>query len=87
LTKWGILFILKQSRKTEAGMCKLKTHSGTKKRFRMSSTGKILRAYAFKKHNLRKRSKDMKRASRGTVVMHASDAKIIRRAFIPYGLA
>jgi large subunit ribosomal protein L35 len=67
-------------------MSKLKSHSGTKKRFRMSGTGKILRPYAFKRHNLRKRSQDMKRSARGTTVMNNRDAKIIRKFFIPYGL-
>lgn len=52
----------------------------------MSGTGKILRPYAFKRHNLRKRSQDMKRSARGTTVMNERDAKIIRKFFIPYGL-
>lgn len=67
-------------------MTKLKSHSGTKKRFKMTATGKIMRPHAMKRHNLRKRSKDMRRDSRGMVAMHPSDAKIIRRAFIPNGL-
>lgn len=64
-------------------MSKLKSHSGTKKRFKVTGTGKILRAYARKQHNLRKRSSDMKRDSRGTVVMAECDAKILRQFFMP----
>lgn len=67
-------------------MSKLKTHSGTKKRFTLTATGKIKRSFAFKRHNLRKRSQDMKRAARGCTVMHASDAKLIKKSYIPYGL-
>lgn len=67
-------------------MSKLKTHSGTKKRFKMTSTGKILRSHAFMRHNLRKRSSDAKRASGGTEVMRSCDAKIIHKFLIPYGL-
>lgn len=67
-------------------MTKLKSHSGTKKRLKMTASGKIMRPYAMKRHNLRKRSKDMRRDSKGMTVMHPSDMKIIRRAFIPYGL-
>ena len=67
-------------------MSKMKTNSGAKKRFRLTGTGKIKRSCAFKKHNLRKRSQDMKRAARGTTVMAEPDAKLIRKFFIPYGL-
>ena len=67
-------------------MCKLKTNSGCKKRFRLTSKGKILRASAYKRHNMRKRSSDMRREARGTVVMKECDAQIIKKNFIPYGL-
>ena len=50
-------------------MPKLKTHSGSKKRFRLTGTGKVQRAQAFKRHNMRKRSLDMKREARGTTIM------------------
>jgi large subunit ribosomal protein L35 len=68
-------------------MSKLKSHSGVKKRFRMTASGKIMRPHAFKRHNLRKRSKDMKRSARGTIAMRDRDARIIIKAFIPYGLS
>jgi large subunit ribosomal protein L35 len=68
-------------------MPKLKTKSGVKKRFRQTATGKIIMGQAKKRHNLRKRSQDMKRCARGTSIMKACDAKIITKHFIPYGLA
>ena len=40
-------------------MPKLKTHSGAKKRFNLTKTGKVKRAHAFKSHILTK--KDTKR--------------------------
>ena len=46
-------------------MPKIKTKSGTKKRFKVTSTGKILMFASGKRHNLTKRTKTMKRSSRG----------------------
>ena len=43
-------------------MPKLKTHSGAKKRFNLTKTGKVKRAKAFKSHILTK--KDTKRTRR-----------------------
>ena len=43
-------------------MPKLKTHSGAKKRFNLTKSGKVKRAHAFKSHILTK--KDTKRGRR-----------------------
>ena len=43
-------------------MPKLKTHSGAKKRFKLTKTGKVKRAHAYKSHILTK--KDSKRCRR-----------------------
>jgi large subunit ribosomal protein L35 len=64
-------------------MPKLKTKSGAKKRFRLTGTGKVRMNFAFKRHNLRKRSQKMKRKARGSHIMAASDAKIVKRYFLP----
>ncbi len=64
-------------------MPKMKTKSSTKGRFRRTGSGKLISGYAKKRHNLRKRSKKMKRKARGTTVMAAADAKIIGK-FMPY---
>ena len=65
-------------------MPKLKSKSGAKKRFRFTASGKVRMSPARKQHNLRRRSQKMKRQRRGTEIMAAADAKIIRR-FLPYG--
>ena len=64
-------------------MPKLKTNSSAKKRFGFTSSGKIKRNYAFKRHNLRKRSQSMKRKARGTTILKKSDYKSIRD-YLPY---
>ena len=64
-------------------MPKLKSKSGAKKRFRTTGTGKILRNHAYKRHGMRKRPMDMKRATRGTTALSAADGKIVRK-FLPY---
>ncbi len=64
-------------------MPKIKTKSGAKKRFRLTATGKVRGSPAFLSHNLRRRSQKMKRQARGTMILSACDARIVRR-FIPY---
>lgn len=66
-------------------MPKMKTKSGVKKRFKLTATGKVVMAQAGKRHGMRKRSQDMKRAARGTTIMAEVDARIVRQ-FMPYGL-
>lgn len=65
-------------------MPKMKTKSSVKKRFRLTSTGKVVRSFAGKQHNMRKRPNRMLRQSRGTTIMAESNARVIRR-FMPYG--
>jgi large subunit ribosomal protein L35 len=59
-------------------MPKLKTKSSAKKRFKLTGTGKVRAAVAFKRHNLRKRSNKMKRHARGTMILSAPDARIVK---------
>ena len=66
-------------------MPKLKTKSGAKKRFKLTATGKIKAGVAGKRHRLISHSAKYIRQNRGTKVMSASDATIIR-TYIPYGL-
>lgn len=61
-------------------MPKLKTHKGTAKRVKLTSTGKILRRRAFGGHLLAKKSKSRKRAINTTAVVKGSMAKNIKRA-------
>jgi len=64
-------------------MPKLKTKSSTKGRFRLTGTGKVRGNYAFKRHNLRKRSTQMKRQTRGTRILDATNARTIK-TYMPY---
>ena len=64
-------------------MPKLKSKSGAKKRFRTTASGKMRANFAFKRHNLRKRTQKMKRKARGTQIMAAPDAKKVR-SYLPY---
>lgn len=56
-------------------MAKLKTKSSAKKRFSFTGTGLVRMGQAYKRHNMRKRCNRMLRQSRGTCIMHPSDAK------------
>ena len=64
-------------------MPKLKSKSSAKKRFSLTATGKMRRNFACKNHMLRRRSQKMKRKARGTTIMSAVDARIIKN-FLPY---
>ncbi len=64
-------------------MPKQKTHSSSKKRFKVSGTGKVLRFQAYKKHKLTRKSAKQKRNLRGNVVASAADQANIRQ-MIPY---
>ncbi len=57
-------------------MPKMKSHSGTKKRFRKTGTGKLMRAKAFKSHILSKKS--TKRGFRQETEIAAADRKVIK---------
>ncbi len=65
-------------------MPKLKSKSGAKKRFRLTATGKVRMNQALKRHGMRKRPQKMKRNARGSAIMSPSDAKIVKRNFLPY---
>jgi large subunit ribosomal protein L35 len=64
-------------------MPKLKSKSGAKKRFRTTGSGKLRANFAFKRHNLRKRSQKMKRSARGTRILCKADSALIRQ-YLPY---
>lgn len=64
-------------------MPKQKTHSSSKKRFRVTGTGKVVRNQAYKKHILTKKDTKRKRNLRKSVVAHESNAATIRK-MIPY---
>jgi large subunit ribosomal protein L35 len=64
-------------------MPKLKTHSGAKKRFKLSATGKVIRAHANKSHILNKKTTKRKRGLRQTVVADVTNVAKVKR-MLPY---
>lgn len=66
-------------------MPKMKSKSAAKKRFGFTGTGKPKRYYAGRRHNLTKRTKDMKRATRGSVPVDTANAKLVSKFLLPYG--
>ena len=64
-------------------MPKQKTHSSSKKRFKITGTGKVLRPQSFRRHILSKRPTKRLRHLRGSLVASAPDTKIIK-AMLPY---
>ena len=64
-------------------MPKIKTHSGAKKRFKLSKGGKVIRAHAYKSHILNKKSTKRKRNLRKTTVADVTNVSQVKR-LIPY---
>ena len=56
-------------------MPKMKTHRGTAKRFRVTGSGKIMRAKAFKSHIMTKKSQKRKRNFRHETEISKADQK------------
>lgn len=60
-------------------MPKIKTHSGTKKRFKITKTGKVLRRRATGNHLLQKKSASRKRRLAGTETISGKQVKTLKR--------
>jgi large subunit ribosomal protein L35 len=58
---------------------KQKTNKATKKRFKLTGTGRLLRRHAMRSHNLGKKSAKRKRAFRRDQAVDASDAREVKR--------
>ena len=66
-------------------MPKLKTHTGAKKRFKLTKNGKVKRAHAFKRHllnNGRMTTKRKRGLRKGTYVDKTNEAAI--KHLLPY---
>jgi large subunit ribosomal protein L35 len=61
----------------------MKTKSGAAKRFKVTGSGGVKRAKAFKRHILTKKTTKNKRQLRGTTMIDESNMKSIR-AMLPY---
>ena len=64
-------------------MPKIKTHSGAKKRFKLSKNGKVIRAHANKRHILNKKTTKRKRGLRQNAVTDKTNVAQVKR-LIPY---
>ncbi len=64
-------------------MPKLKTHSGAKKRFNLTKTGKVKRAHAFKSQILTKKDTKRTRRLRTTTYADVTNTETIKK-MIPY---
>ena len=64
-------------------MPKLKSHSGAKKRFNLTKTGKVKRAHAYKSHILTKKDTKRCRRLRSTTYADKSNDATIKK-MIPY---
>jgi large subunit ribosomal protein L35 len=60
-------------------MAKQKTHSGAKKRFKVTGSGKLLRERAGKRHLLERKPSTLTRRLSGTVEVAPADAKRINK--------
>lgn len=60
-------------------MPKLKTHSGTKDRIRITKTGKVLRRHSTGNHLLQKKSAARKRRFAGAEVLTGKQSKNVKK--------
>jgi len=60
-------------------MPKMKTHSGAKKRFKVSARGKVRGRHAFTSHILEKKSAKKKRALGRPVLLSGEDVPRVKR--------
>ena len=66
-------------------MPKLKTKSSAKKRFKITSKGKVVMPQANKRHGMIKRSNSQIRKQRGTTTLTKQDSRIVK-SYMPYSL-
>jgi large subunit ribosomal protein L35 len=60
-------------------MPKQKSHSGAKKRFKITGSGKVMKQGAGMRHNLEGKSSKLTRRLNQEVVLKPQDAKVIKR--------
>ena len=60
-------------------MPKMKSHSGAKKRFKRTASGKLRARHAFSSHILEKKTPKRKRRFRKAVVVAKADAKRVNK--------
>lgn len=62
---------------------KVKTHSGAKKRFQVTGTGKVKFQHAYKRHRLVSKDTKVKRIARNAGVVASANAATVRE-LVPY---
>ncbi len=65
-------------------MPKMKTKSSAKKRFTVTSKGKVKSGSAFTSHMMMNKPKSMKRKARRTGLLAVPDARLILENWLPY---
>ncbi len=60
-------------------MPKMKTHSGAKKRFSLTGSGKVKRFHAFTSHMMRHKSKKQKLRLRDATTVHPAEESRVKR--------
>ena len=68
----------------ETEMPKLKSKSSAKKRFSLTASGKVRHNHGYKRHCLDQKPQKMKRKARGTNLLSAPDARMVKK-YLPYG--
>ncbi len=63
---------------------KLKTHKGAQRRFKVTSTGKIMRAKGMKSHFRRRKAPRVKRQFDRMLAIDSTNVKQVKR-LLPYG--
>lgn len=64
-------------------MPKIKTHSGAKKRFKLTKSGKVKRGHAFRSHILTKKTTKLKRGLRKNAYADKTNAAAVKE-MLPY---
>lgn len=65
-------------------MPKIKTHSGAKKRFKITAKGRVKSKSAFTSHMMMNKPKSMKRKAKGLSTLSKPDERIVLRNWLPY---
>ena len=63
-------------------MPKLKTNSGSKKRFTLTGSGKVKRKHAYKSHILTKKTKKLKRNLTHVAMLTSADEKRVKALLV-----
>lgn len=64
-------------------MSKIKTHSSSKKRFRITKKGKVKMSHAFRRHRLISKSKKARKRHKNAALASSADSATIKQ-MIPY---